>query len=85
MAYTREKLQKIWEKGAPIPGYGSGVWRRDVCGAPMKWDEYGQQTQHGWNVDHIVPAARGGGDELSNLRPLQWENNAKRQEGKLQC
>lgn len=85
MAYTQEKLQHIWEKGAPIQDYDSGVWRRDVCGSPMKWDEYGQRTQHGWNVDHIVPVARGGGDELSNLRPLQWENNAKRQEGKLQC
>ena len=85
MGYTAEKLQKIWEKGSPIPGYSAGVWRHDICGAVMKWAEYGQQTRNGWNVDHICPASEGGGEDVSNLRPLQWENNAKRQAGTLQC
>ena len=85
MGYTAEKLQEIWEKGRPIPNYSPDVYRHDVCGAPMMWSEYGKQTKHGWTVDHITPVSRGGTDELSNLRPLQWENNAKRQAGTLQC
>lgn len=85
MGHTEEKLQKIWEKGRPIPGYSADVWRHDACGAVMKRDGYGQQTKHGWNIDHIHPASEGGGDDLPNLRPLQWENNARRQDGTLQC
>ncbi len=83
MGYTLEKLQKIWDKGTPIQGYDAGIWRRDAYGTAMKWPEYGQQTQNGWNVDHILPESKGGGEDLSNLRPLQWENNAKRQDGTL--
>jgi len=36
---------------------------------------YGKLETEGWEVDHIKPVSRGGGDELENLQPLQWENN----------
>ena len=85
MGYSEEKLQKIWEKGRPIPGYSADIWRHDACGAVMRRDGYGQQTEHGWNVDHIHPASGGGSEDLSNLRPLQWENNTRKQDGTLQC
>ena len=30
---------------------------------------------YGWEIDHIKPKKDGGSDDLSNLRPLQWEAN----------
>jgi len=39
----------------------------------------------GWGIDHITPFDKGVTDELSNLRPLQWKNNATKQEARLTC
>lgn len=42
--------------------------------------EYGQESQFGWEIDHIVPVSSGGTDELENLQALHWENNASKGE-----
>ena len=50
----------------------------------MKYSDHGDRnSDHGWEIDHIKPASDGGSDDLINLRPLQWENNATRQSGRL--
>lgn len=86
MAFTEDTIQRVWGKGTIVSGNDSNVWRKDQCGAWMGRAYYGNRnSQYGWEIDHIKPTSEGGGDELSNLRPLQWENNASKQEGRLTC
>ena len=65
----------VWSKGLADPKYKPEYVRRDACGALIEWVNYGSTTTHGWEIDHKLAIANGGGDELANLQPLQWENN----------
>jgi hypothetical protein len=84
MSFSEEQIQQVWEKGKAVPNYGEGKYRKDECSAWMIRDKHGDRnSKYGWEIDHIDPK---GGDDLSNLRPLQWENNvATSDEGKLKC
>lgn len=39
--WTIEERRQIWNKGQVVPGYDPAVWRKDQCGAFIKWDMYG--------------------------------------------
>ncbi|MFL0080751.1 HNH endonuclease signature motif containing protein [Tenacibaculum maritimum] len=86
MAFTEEKIQEIWEKGTPIPKFDPNKFRKDQCDAWIFRDQYGNRDSiYGWEIDHITPLSNDGGNENSNLRPLQWQNNIAKSNGKLTC
>lgn len=86
MAFSEEEKQAVWEKGEVVHGYNADIYRKDQCGAWMQRDQHGNRNNGlGWEIDHIVHDSKGGTDAPSNLRPLQWENNASRQDGRLTC
>ncbi len=75
MPFSEETIQSVWEKGEIVAKYDANRFRKDQYGAWMRRLSYGDEnTMLGWEIDHNTPESEGGGDELSNLRPLQWRN-----------
>lgn len=68
----------VWQKGLLIPGQDPTLWRYDDYYMVIKWSDYGDRSSvYGWEIDHCIPSSFGGADDISNLRPLNWFNNAR--------
>ena len=80
MAWDADTVIAVWAKGRIVANNDPNVWRQDVFGNWIGWSHYGNRdSPYGWEIDHIIPVSRGGSDAIFNLRPLQWEANASRQ------
>jgi hypothetical protein len=83
MAWNEQTVEAVWKKGKIVQGNEPSRWRKDDCGAWIGRVEYGnRESQYGWEVDHVDPK---GGDGIGNLRPLQWQNNVDKSDGRLKC
>lgn len=72
------KKRAVFSKGIIDPKFDASEWRRDVDGYLINYSEYGRTSTFGWEIDHALPSALGGGDQYANLRPLHWQNNRRR-------
>jgi len=77
--FTPELVEAVWQKARTMGIYET--LRVDAWGWTIVRQDFGNnRSRYGWEIDHIVPVALGGGDDLPNLQPLQWENNRRKDE-----
>lgn len=69
----------VWMKGKEIPGFDPVRFRTDCDGYVIDYYCYGRKNIYGWEVDFIVSQIQGGTRDLSNLRPVQWENKLRKE------
>lgn len=86
MEWTHEQKSAVWNKATKVEGNDPNVFRKDECGAWIKWADHGNRnSQYGWEIDHITPESKGGSDNTNNLCPLQWQNNISKSDWRLVC
>ena len=73
--FTDDKIQAVWNNATIVDDSYKNEWRKDACDAWIKRDQYGKETDYGWEADHILPLAKGGTDHTDNLRAFHWKNN----------
>jgi hypothetical protein len=72
--YDAATIEAVWNKAAP--SHEHAPMRVDAFGALIWREGYGNSSsKFGWEIGHRQPLGKGGGDQLENLEPLQWENN----------
>lgn len=88
-AFAEDVKVAVWTKALGVPNHDLADWRQDICGVKIRWSDYGDTTDRGfgWEIDHILPVAHGGTDDINNLQPLQWQNNRRKGDtiGRFQC
>ena len=84
--YTQQELLLVWSKATIVPGVNPAIRRKDICGAWIDWLAYGNRESNvGWEVDHVSPISKGGAHHINNVRPLHWQNNARKSDNSSVC
>jgi len=77
--FSPEVVEAVWQKARTMGVHET--LRVDAWGWTIVRSDFGNtRSRYGWEIDHILPVSQGGGDELINLQPLQWENNRRKDE-----
>jgi hypothetical protein len=67
----------VWKKGKKINGYDPNEWRKDIYDNIINYNDHGKTTKYGWEIDHYIPKAKNGSDNITNLHPVQYSKNRK--------
>ena len=84
--FTDEIILKVWQK-AKIDEYNvPNDFRKDQCDAWIERTQYGNHdSAFGWEIDKIKPQPDEDSMNLSNLRPIHWKNNSRKEDDGLVC
>ncbi len=83
MEFDNETVQSVWEKARATNDQNPDEWRKDECGAWIKFDQYGHQaSEYGWKIESIKA---GDQQKVENLRPFQHENSYVLATGQARC
>ncbi|MGZ5094386.1 MAG: hypothetical protein ACXWCY_25865 [Burkholderiales bacterium] len=75
-------IDRAWEHGRVTPEADGEIWRQDACGAWMRREQIGRQTDFGWK---IVSISTEGEHTAESLRPFHWRNDFDIANGKPHC
>ncbi|QGS51858.1 hypothetical protein [Spiroplasma tabanidicola] len=69
---TEGQSKFIWEKADPVSATNAAIYRKDVAGAIIKFNQYGLESEFGWVNALIDP--EGEYDDVNNIVALHWMN-----------
>ena len=73
MEFDNETVQGVWEKARATNDQDPDEWRKDECGAWIKFDQYVHNaSEYGCKIEIVKSVDQ---QELDNLRPFQHENS----------
>jgi 5-methylcytosine-specific restriction endonuclease McrA len=71
-------VHQVWLKARALPGHDPTQVRQDLSGTAIRISDCGTTSRYGWEIDHIMPVAHGGNDDVANLQPRHCENNRRK-------
>lgn len=78
-----EEISKIarrimaWMAASPVGHLNSQEWRIDCDSRLIRWSDFGETTEFGWEIDHVFPSILGGPDDPSNWRARHHSGNRR--------